>query len=175
MGVIRWNEKFCRNIIQSIPLISPSPEPVGELKEKVVTSALQSLDAQLSTLLEGRNETDSVLWKDLIVPAKSYFLDSKNEDSGINKGGTCSWQKNSSDLYHTPMWNESPGLCCHMPNSISVPLYSYNFHAPQASDSSEIALYLPPPSFAWAMPPTICKRPKSQRSEEFQTSVQFHS
>ena len=134
-------------------LISPSPEPVGESEETVVTSALQSLDAQLSSLLEGSDETDSVQRKELIVPARSYFLDHKNEDSGIDTGS--SWQKNSSDLYHTPVRNESPGLVgCHTPNSNSVPPYAYNFHVPQASDSSEISFHLPPPSFAWAPPPS---------------------
>ena len=67
-------------------LISPSPQPVGESEGTVVTSSLYSLDAQLSSLLEGSNETDYVQQKELIVTTRSYFLNSRNEDLGIDTG-----------------------------------------------------------------------------------------
>lgn len=139
--------------------ISPSPERENEAEESNETSVQHGLDAQLSSLLEGGVEANTTPRKELIVPASSYFLDHKNGESRIDSG---SWLKTGSDLYQTPLQSEGLDSLYHTSSSTSS--FGYNFHSRQTSDSSEISFHLPPPSFAWAPPPSPAQMHRMSQS-----------
>lgn len=132
---------------QSTPVLSTSTSLISD-KFPPLSPSLD-LEAQLSSLLGENCNIDQPLQKDFVLPHTPL-----DRDSGIDPG---TWIKPVNELnnYET---------------TSTLPTTSSS-HSHQASDSSDISFYLPPPSMALAPPPSPVRSDPSSPLGSFKPSI----